>query len=79
MVHLPRFGQFALIIRHFYLGSGMGNIIGVLIVIYLVHRSIETIPPGEHLDYLLLEHTVSNRSAKPDLLPVPENRGFFRF
>ncbi len=56
-----------------------GDIIGVLIVIYLVHRSMEIIPPGEHLDYLLLEHTVSNRSAKPDLLPVPEKRGFFRF
>jgi hypothetical protein len=56
-----------------------GDIIGVLMVIYLVHRSLETIPPGEHLDYLLLEHTVSSRSAKPDSLPVPENPGFFKF
>lgn len=56
-----------------------GDIVGVLMVIYLVHRSIEIIPPGEHLDYLLLEHTVSSRSAKPDSLPVPENPGFFEF
>lgn len=54
-----------------------GDIIGVLIVIYFVHRSMETIPPGEHLDYLLLEHTVSNWVEKTDSLPVPENPEFF--
>ena len=53
-----------------------GDIIGVLIVMYLVHRSIETIPPGEHLDYLLLEHTVSRRPEKPDILPVGEKPEF---
>jgi hypothetical protein len=53
-----------------------GNIIGMLIVIYSVHRSIETIPPGEHLDYLLLEHSVDGRPGKPDILPLPESREF---
>jgi len=56
-----------------------GDIIGVLIVIYLGHRSMETIPPGEHLDYLLLEHTTSSRSAKHEALPVPDNPDFFEF
>jgi VanZ family protein len=53
-----------------------GDIIGVLIVIYLAHRSIETIPPGENLDYLLWEHGVGDRSSNTDLLPLPENREF---
>ncbi|MEI7433978.1 MAG: hypothetical protein WCJ93_06990 [Methanomicrobiales archaeon] len=56
-----------------------GDIIGVLIVMFLVHRSIETIPPGEHLDYLLLEHTIGSRFAKPDVLPAQENPEFFKF
>jgi hypothetical protein len=56
-----------------------GDIIGVLIVMSLVHRSIETIPPGEHLEYLLLEHTIGSHSAKPDSLPAPENPEFFKF
>jgi len=64
---------------NFGLADFAGDIVGVLMVIYLVHRSIETIPPGEHLDYLLFEHTVSSRSAKPDSLPVPENPGIFKF
>jgi len=56
-----------------------GDIIGVLIVIYLGHRSIETIPPGEYLDYLLLEHTPSSRSVKYEALPIPDNPDFFKF
>ena len=31
----------------------MGNLIGLFIILYIVNRSIDTIPPGEHLDYLL--------------------------
>ena len=31
----------------------MGNLIGLIIVLYIVNRSIDSIPPGEHLDYLL--------------------------
>jgi len=54
-----------------------GDIIGALIVVYLAHRSMEIIPPGEHLEYLLLDHDVSGRSATPDILPVPENPEFF--
>ena len=54
-----------------------GDIIGVLIVIYLAHRSIETIPPGEHLDYLLTEHTIGDRSSNPDILPLPEKPEFW--
>lgn len=54
-----------------------GNIIGMLIVILLAHRSIETIPPGEHLDYLLLEHSVSGIAEKPDVLPIAEKHEFF--
>ena len=57
-------------------GDFSGDIIGMLVVIYSAHRSMETIPPGEHLDYLLMEHTVGNRSAKPDIPPVPENHEF---
>jgi VanZ family protein len=53
-----------------------GDLIGVLIVIYLVHRTMETIPPGEHLDYLLVEHGMDNRSEKPDLLPIGEKPEF---
>jgi hypothetical protein len=34
----------------------MGNLIGLVIVLYIVNRSIDSIPPGEHLDYLLREH-----------------------
>jgi hypothetical protein len=58
-------------------GDFMGDIIGMLVVIYATHRSFETIPPGEHLDYLLLEHTAGNRLAKPDILSFPENRELF--
>jgi len=52
------------------------DIIGALIVVFLAHRSMETIPPGEHLDYLLLGHTVSSHTASPDLLPLPESPEF---
>jgi len=31
----------------------MGNLIGLIIVLYIVNRSIDSVPPGEHLDYLL--------------------------
>ena len=31
----------------------MGNLIGLFIVLYIVNRSIDSVPPGEHLDYLL--------------------------
>lgn len=54
-----------------------GDIIGVLIVIYLVHRSLETVPPGEHLDYLLAEHPVSSHHEDPDVLPISESPEFF--
>ncbi len=54
----------------------LGDIIGLLIVIYLVHRSMETIPPGEHLDYLLLGNTLNNRSLTPDVLPIAEKMEF---
>jgi hypothetical protein len=58
-------------------GDFSGDIFGTLIVLFTVHRSMEIIPPGEHLDYLLLDHDVSGRSAMPDILPVPENPEFF--
>lgn len=54
----------------------LGDIIGLLIVVYLVHRSMETIPPGEHLDYLLLGHTLDSRSSNPDVLPIAEKTEF---
>lgn len=54
-----------------------GDIIGLLIVIYLVRRSMETIPPGEHLDYLLVDHdAVNSRLKNPDVLPNPESPEF---
>jgi hypothetical protein len=31
----------------------MGNLIGMVIVLYIVNRAIDSVPPGEHLDYLL--------------------------
>jgi uncharacterized protein YacL len=31
----------------------MANLIGLFIVLYIVNRSIDSIPPGEHLDYLI--------------------------
>jgi hypothetical protein len=34
----------------------MGNLIGLFIVLYIVNRSIDSIPPGEHLDYLLCKN-----------------------
>jgi hypothetical protein len=35
----------------------MGNLIGLFIVLYIVNRSIDSVPPGEHLDYLLRRRT----------------------
>ena len=35
----------------------MGNLIGLFIILYMVNRSIDTIPPGEHLDFLLRKRT----------------------
>ena len=35
------------------IGDFMGDVVGILLVIYIVHHSIRAIPPGEHLDYLL--------------------------
>lgn len=54
-----------------------GDIIGMLIVLFTVHRSMEIIPPDEHLDYLLLDHDVIGRSANPDIHNIPENPEFF--
>ncbi len=34
----------------------MGNLIGMFIVLYIVNRSIDSVPPGGHLDYLLEKH-----------------------
>jgi hypothetical protein len=34
-------------------GDFMGDVLGILIIIYIVHHSIRAIPPGETLDYLL--------------------------
>jgi hypothetical protein len=31
----------------------MGDLIGMFIILYFINRSIDSIPPGEHLDYLL--------------------------
>ena len=58
-------------------GDFSGDVIGMLIVLFTVHRSMEIIPPGEHLDYLLLDHDVIGRAVNPDIHNIPENPEFF--
>jgi len=35
----------------------MGNLIGLFIILYIVNRAMDSVPPGEHLDYLLRKRT----------------------
>ncbi len=37
---------------------------------------METIPPGEHLEYLLLGHALDSRSSNPDVHPIAEKTEF---
>ena len=35
----------------------MGNLIGLFIILYIVNRAMDSVPSGEHLDYLLRKRT----------------------